>query len=59
MRDCVFFTADCTMKQALLGFLTRKDCFSHYNLGTAPFLFHPNEDLISLRNDGSRHIHNR
>ena len=47
MRDCVFFTADSTMKQALLGFLTRKDCFSHYNLGTAPFLFHPNEDLFS------------
>jgi len=47
MRDCVFFTADSTMKQALLGFLTRNDCFAHYNLGTAPFAFDPNEDLFS------------
>ena len=47
MRDCVFFTADSTMKQALLGFLTRNDRFAHYNLGTAPFAFDPNEDLFS------------
>lgn len=47
MRDCVFFTADSTMKQALLGFLTRNDCFAHYNLGTAHFAFDANEDLFS------------
>ncbi|MGO9060067.1 MAG: methylation-associated defense system protein MAD4 [Candidatus Binataceae bacterium] len=47
MRDCVFFTADSTMKQALLGFMTRNDRFAHYNLGTAPFAFDPNEDLFS------------
>ncbi|MGH7172554.1 MAG: methylation-associated defense system protein MAD4 [Gemmataceae bacterium] len=47
MRDCVFFTADSTMRQALLGFLTRKDCFKHYNLGTAPFQFDANEDLFA------------
>ena len=41
-RDCVFFTADSTMKQALLGFMTRNDRFVHYNLGTAPFAFDPN-----------------
>lgn len=40
-------TADSTMKQALLGFLTRNDCFRHYNLGTAHFQFDPNEDLFS------------
>ncbi len=47
MRDCLFFVADSTMKQAILGFLTRNDCFSDYNLGTAPFAFDPNEDLFS------------
>ncbi len=47
MRDCVFFTADSTMKQALLGFMTRNHRFAHYNLGTAPFAFDPNEDLFS------------
>ena len=47
MRDCVFLTADSTMKQALLGFLTRNDCFRDYNLGTAPFKFDQNEDLFS------------
>ena len=47
MRDCVFLTADSTMKQALLGFLTRNDCFREYNLGTAPFQFDQNEDLFS------------
>lgn len=47
MRDCVFFVADSTMRQALLGFLTRADAFKGYNLGTAPFRFDPNEDLFS------------
>ena len=47
MRDCVFFTADSTMKQAILGFMSRNDRFAHYNLGTAPFTFEPNEDLFS------------
>jgi hypothetical protein len=47
MRDCVFLTADSTMKQALLGFLNREDRFRPYNLGTANFQFDSNEDLFS------------
>lgn len=47
MRACVFFVADSTMRQALLGFLSRNDVHKPYNLGTAPFAFDPNEDLFS------------
>jgi hypothetical protein len=47
MRDCVFLVADSTMRQTLLGFLSRNDVHKPYNLGTAPFAFDPNEDLFS------------
>jgi hypothetical protein len=47
MRDCIFWVADSRMKQVVLGFLKRHDCFRAHNLGTAPFLFDENEDLFS------------
>jgi hypothetical protein len=47
MRDCLFWVADSRMKQVILGFLKRPDCFRPHNLGTAPFQFDENEDLFS------------
>src|SRR5262249_32763761 len=47
MRDCLFWVADSRIKQVILGFLKRDDCFRDYNLGTAPFQFNENEDLFS------------
>lgn len=53
MRDCVFVVADGAMQQALIGFLTRSDCFEQYNLGTKPFAFDPQEDVFpSAHQDG-------
>jgi hypothetical protein len=47
MRDCLFWVADSRIKQVILGFLKRPDCFRLHNLGTSPFLFDENEDLFS------------
>lgn len=44
MRDCIFLVADKNMEAIFSGFLGRDQC--HRSLGTGPFAFDPESDVI-------------